>query len=127
MKKKKRNKKSGKDGTFTLAAKRFIISCMLILSLTGLAAGIAYADGNSRKMAVGERGSTVALAHREKQLELSINEKTAATFNLSVQGLSLFSARSAERYRLARRPHSLTASFSASAPSGVTKAVLYTW
>ena len=35
MKKKKRNKKSGKDGTFTLAAKRFIISCMLILSLTG--------------------------------------------------------------------------------------------
>ena len=84
MKKKKRNKKSGKDGTFTLAAKRFIISCMLILSLTGLAAGIAYADGNSRKMAVGERGSTVALAHREKQLELSINEKTAATFNLSL-------------------------------------------
>lgn len=75
MKKKKRNKKSRKDGTFTLAAKRFIISCMLILSLTGLAAGIAYADGNSRKMAVGERGSTVALAHREKQLELSINEK----------------------------------------------------
>lgn len=84
MKKKKRNKRSGKDGTFTLAAKRFIISCMLILSLTGLAAGIAYADGNSRKMAVGERGSTVALAHREKQLELSINEKTAATFNLSL-------------------------------------------
>ena len=69
MKKKKRNKKSRKDGTFTLAAKRFIISCMLILSFTGLAAGIAYADGNSRKMAVGERGSTVALAHREKQLE----------------------------------------------------------
>lgn len=47
---------------------------MLILSLTGLAAGIAYADGNSRKMAVGERGSTVALAHREKQLELSITK-----------------------------------------------------
>ena len=86
MKKKKRNKKSRKDGTFTLAAKRFIISCMLILSLTGLAAGIAYADGNSRKMAMGEIGLDYYWKpyNREKQLELSINEKTAATFNLSL-------------------------------------------
>ena len=76
--------KNKKTETFTVTAKRFMISCILILSLTGLAAGIAYADGNSRKMSVGERGSTVALAHREKQLELSINEKTAATFNLSL-------------------------------------------
>ena len=43
-----------------------------------------------------------------------------------VQGLFIFSARSAERYFLAHRAHTLTASFSASALSGVTKAVLYT-
>lgn len=61
-----------------------MISCILILSMTGLAAGISYAGGNSRHMAMGERGSTVALAHNEKKLELNINEKTAVTFDLSL-------------------------------------------
>ena len=99
--------KNKKTETFTVTAKRFMISCILILSMTGLAAGISYAGGNSRHMAMGESGSTVALAGK-------------------VQGLFIFSARSAERNFLAYRAHTLTASFSASALSGVTKAVLYT-
>ena len=65
--------KNKKTETFTVTAKRFMISCILILSMTGLAAGISYASG-----------STVALAHSEKKLELNINEKTAVTFNLSL-------------------------------------------
>lgn len=76
--------KNRKTETFTVTAKRFMISCILILSMTGLAAGISYAGGNSRHMAMGESGSTVALAHSEKKLELNINEKTAVTFNLSL-------------------------------------------
>ena len=76
--------KNKKTETFTVTAKRFMISCILILSMTGLAAGISYAGGNSRHMAMGESGSTVALAHSEKKLELNINEKTAVTFNLSL-------------------------------------------
>lgn len=125
-----KRRKNKKAETFTVTAKRFMISCILILSMTGLAAGISYAGGNSRHMAMGESGSTVALAHNEKKLELNINEKTAVTFNLSLP----------EKYRdylyflpaplsgifLAYRAHTLTASFSASALSGVTKAVLYT-
>ena len=77
-----KRRKNKKAETFTVTAKRFMISCILILSMTGLAAGISYADGNSRHMAMGESGSTVALAHSEKKLELNINEKTAVTFNL---------------------------------------------
>ena len=74
-----KRRKNKKAETFTVTAKRFMISCILILSMTGLAAG-----GNSRHMAMGESGSTVALAHNEKKLELNINEKTAVTFNLSL-------------------------------------------
>lgn len=122
--------KNKKTETFTVTAKRFMISCILILSMTGLAAGISYAGGNSRHMAMGESGSTVALAHSEKKLELNINEKTGSDIRSvtagKVQGLFIFSARSAERNFLAYRAHTLTASFSASALSGVTKAVLYT-
>lgn len=70
-----KRRKNKKAETFTVTAKRFMISCILILSMTGLAAGISYAGGNSRHMAMGERGSTVALAHNEKKLELNINEK----------------------------------------------------
>lgn len=80
-----KRRKNKKAETFTVTAKRFMISCILILSITGLAAGISYADGNSRHMAMGESGSTVALAHSEKKLELNINEKTAVTFNLSLR------------------------------------------
>ena len=72
-----KRRKNKKAETFTVTAKRFMISCILILSMTGLAAGISYAGGNSRHMAMGESGSTVALAHNEKKLELNINEKTA--------------------------------------------------
>lgn len=79
-----KRRKNKKTETFTVTAKRFMISCILILSMTGLAAGISYAGGNSRHMAMGESGSTVALAHNEKKLELNINEKTAVTFNLSL-------------------------------------------
>ena len=125
-----KRRKNKKAETFTVTAKRFMISCILILSMTGLAAGISYAGGNSRHMAMGESGSTVALAHNEKKLELNINEKNGSDIQSvpagKVQGLFIFSARSAERYFLAHRAHTLTASFSASALSGVTKAVLYT-
>ena len=79
-----KRRKNKKAETFTVTAKRFMISCILILSMTGFAAGISYAGGNSRHMAMGESGSTVALAHNEKKLELNINEKTAVTFNLSL-------------------------------------------
>lgn len=64
--------------------KRFIVCCVCILSLTGLAAGISVADSESRRMSLGEQQSTVALAHREKALEININEKTAVTLNLSL-------------------------------------------
>ena len=70
-----KRRKNKKAETFTVTAKRFMISCILILSMTGLAAGISYAGGNSRHMAMGESGSTVTLA---------LNEKTAVTFNLSL-------------------------------------------
>ncbi len=79
-----KKRKNKEVETFTSTAKRFIISCMLILSLTGLAAGISYAGKNSRHMAMGDGGSTVALAHSEQKLELNINEKTAVTLNLSL-------------------------------------------
>ena len=79
-----KRRKNKKTETFTVTAKRFMISCILILSMTGLAAGISYAGGNSRHMAMGESGSTVTLAHSEKKLKLNINEKTAVTFNLSL-------------------------------------------
>jgi len=82
-----KRRKNKKAETFTVTAKRFMISCILILSMTGLAAGISYAGGNSRHMAMGESGSTVALAHNEKKLELNINEKTAVTFNLKSTGI----------------------------------------
>lgn len=80
---KRRNEKKRTE-TFTATVKRFLISCILILSMTGLAAGISYAGGNSRRMAMGDGGSTVALAHSEKKLELNINENTAVTFDLSL-------------------------------------------
>ena len=76
--------KNKKTETFTVTAKRFMISCILILSMTGLAAGISYADGNSRHMAMGESGSTAAPAHSEKKLEQKKKKKTAVTFNLSL-------------------------------------------
>ena len=51
-----KRRKNKKAETFTVTAKRFMISCILILSMTGLAAGISYAGGNSRHMAMGESG-----------------------------------------------------------------------
>lgn len=64
--------------------KRFFVCCVCILSATALAAGMSIADSESKKMMLGEQQSTVALAHSEKTLKININEKTAATVNLSL-------------------------------------------
>ena len=57
--------KNKKTETFTVTAKRFMISCILILSITGLAAGISYAGGNSRPFALSDSGSTGEPPHSE--------------------------------------------------------------
>lgn len=80
----KMKRKSKGAPSLTELIKRFIVCCVCILSVTGLAAGISVADSESRKMMLGEQQSTVALAHSEKTLKININEKTAATVNLSL-------------------------------------------
>ena len=81
MKGKKRRRT---DTTLSGIIRKFLICCICILALTGAAAGISYAGDETKEMALGTSVTTVALAHSEKKLELNIDEKTAATLNLSL-------------------------------------------
>ncbi len=69
----------------------YIISSICVVCIIALSAGILSADANTKQLSLGEKETTLALAHREQKLEVKINKEKAAAIELpSLESLDFF-------------------------------------
>lgn len=60
----------------------FLLSSLCTLAVVFVFSGFSWADINSNKMATGQEGTVLALAHNEQKLELQIDKEKAAAIKL---------------------------------------------
>ena len=60
----------------------FLLSSMCTLAFVFVLSGFSWADINSNKMATGQEGAVLALAHNEEKIELQIDKEKAAAISL---------------------------------------------